>query len=366
MSNIGNAVRDAKKVRQMLRWAQRITANGFGSHVRVANWNSESWLNGLALCAIVSHVRPDLVDFDDLEFKTQKERLRAILDVAKSELNVDSSPIRISEWCRRKLVTKEMILPYFTSLYKALKRTAVPSTGQASVAVEKARRRRTQKLLKASSEETKAELARMFQVLDHKHRGTIFYKQFLAFVSRQPAYKEAKRHGFDIMASGIIGNLAMDAKDNANLEIDFSVFCQCILHFSDLIAKADRRRRASNGRKSGWGTNLSRVDTDQANRSGLAVSFKLPQLLSPGSTSSQYSTADSAHRGRQSSKNTDTAQPAKTGDPLLDDDDSDDFDDSIAPGPFGWKFEKKKKKKQLLDLEAYAGAAFRTRNFSST
>ncbi len=41
----------------------------------------------------------------------------------------------------------------------------------------------------------------------------------------------------------------------------------------------------------------------------------------------------------------------------------DDVDEAIEPGPFGWKFEKKKKKTQVIDLDAYASAAFRTRHY---
>jgi hypothetical protein len=158
------AVKDAKQLRVMLRFAQRITGSpGFGAHVRVSNWTSEAWLNGLALCALVAHIRPDLLDFDQVEFRPTRERLTAVMQVARDHLHVDGR-VDVAAWCKAKLATKEMVLPYFTQLYAALINTSVPTTGAASQAAAKAAQRQTAKMLNASSPETKTELTRMFQV----------------------------------------------------------------------------------------------------------------------------------------------------------------------------------------------------------
>lgn len=225
MSN--KAVKDAKKLRLMLRWAQRITGSaGFGAHVKVANWNSESWLNGLAFCALVSHIRPDLLDFDEVEFKGRRERLTLVLHVAKQHLHVDSSLVDVNSWVNAKLMTKQMLLPFFSSLHNALKNTKVPTSAAASGATVKAQKRRTAKLLKASSPETKTELTRMFQVLDHRHTGRIAWKELRAFLGRQPVFHEAKKHGSDLMRSGILADLTHDATEDPDLDIDYPVFCQ--------------------------------------------------------------------------------------------------------------------------------------------
>jgi hypothetical protein len=446
---MNKAVQKAKQQRAMLQWAQRVTAAGFGAHVQVRNWTSESWINGLAFCALLSHVRPDLLDFADVEFIAPRDRLLAVLRQAEQHLEVDARLLGSSAeaWCGRRIIDKDVVLPYYKVLYSALRNTRVPAAGRGSA--EKAAALRTLKLLKANSAETKAELTRMFQVLDHRHHSVLPFKELASFLSRIASVREARAHGVDLLQLGVLGSLQEEAREkkDADLDVDFNAFCQCVLFISEQIAKAERRRKASGGTTSGWvpmspaelvnqstggmedegrrgadwalaasatvaaareasaavGPEGSRGDDGEAAAAagggggggggGRTARGELPELNtawgspknSPGVSPLTSPTAGSARSinhdrrggggsgsggsdgggsgGGSSSISSSSSSSSKLsrvpGRGLVR---LDDLDDALEPGPYGWKFEKKKKKDTVLDLRDYAGAAFRTRN----
>jgi len=57
----------------LLVWAQKQT-NGYKG-VKIKNWG-DSWVDGLAFCALVHSYRPDLIPFDELKTETRDDKLR--------------------------------------------------------------------------------------------------------------------------------------------------------------------------------------------------------------------------------------------------------------------------------------------------
>lgn len=64
----------------LLLWCQRKTQD---YDVEIRDFSS-SWTDGLALCALMDHYRPDLLDFDQLRSASPRERVRAALDAAST------------------------------------------------------------------------------------------------------------------------------------------------------------------------------------------------------------------------------------------------------------------------------------------
>lgn len=69
----------------LLSWCQASTAGYPG--VAVTNF-STSWTSGLALCALIHHFRPDLVDFDSVDSQDSIQTNQMMLDIAEQELGI--------------------------------------------------------------------------------------------------------------------------------------------------------------------------------------------------------------------------------------------------------------------------------------
>uniref|UniRef100_A0A8C3NSC4 Molecule interacting with CasL protein 1 n=1 Tax=Cyanoderma ruficeps TaxID=181631 RepID=A0A8C3NSC4_9PASS len=70
---------------ELLSWCQASTAGYPG--VAVTNF-STSWTSGLALCALIHHFRPDLVDFDSVDPQDAIRTHQLMLDIAEQELGI--------------------------------------------------------------------------------------------------------------------------------------------------------------------------------------------------------------------------------------------------------------------------------------
>uniref|UniRef100_A0A8D2P7Q9 Molecule interacting with CasL protein 1 n=1 Tax=Zosterops lateralis melanops TaxID=1220523 RepID=A0A8D2P7Q9_ZOSLA len=70
---------------ELLSWCQASTAGYPG--VAVTNF-STSWTSGLALCALIHHFRPDLVDFDSVDPRDAVRTHQTMLDIAEQELGI--------------------------------------------------------------------------------------------------------------------------------------------------------------------------------------------------------------------------------------------------------------------------------------
>jgi len=70
----------------LLLWCQRQTAD-YKPEVNVKDFTF-SWKDGLALCALIHHNRPDLLDYNSLDKSNAKENLTKAFEVAEKELNI--------------------------------------------------------------------------------------------------------------------------------------------------------------------------------------------------------------------------------------------------------------------------------------
>ncbi|XP_046890944.1 protein-methionine sulfoxide oxidase mical2b isoform X2 [Hypomesus transpacificus] len=72
---------------RLLTWCQRQTEGYRG--VAVTNLTS-SWRNGLALCALIHHLRPELIDFDSLNEEDCAQNNQLAFDLAERELGIQA------------------------------------------------------------------------------------------------------------------------------------------------------------------------------------------------------------------------------------------------------------------------------------
>lgn len=81
----GISVEELSAKEGLLLWCQRKTA-GY-KDVKVENFTS-SWQDGLALCALIHHHRPDLLDFDPLNKADKHKNLQLAFDIAEQHLGI--------------------------------------------------------------------------------------------------------------------------------------------------------------------------------------------------------------------------------------------------------------------------------------
>ena len=65
----------------LLSWCQQVT-NGYRG-VKVTNF-SNSWRNGLAFCALISHYRPDLINYNSLNHNDIRTNCHKAFEAASS------------------------------------------------------------------------------------------------------------------------------------------------------------------------------------------------------------------------------------------------------------------------------------------
>ncbi|XP_060087531.1 F-actin-monooxygenase MICAL1 [Heteronotia binoei] len=102
---------------ELLSWCQTNTANY--PNIKVVDF-THSWKSGLALCALIHHFRPDLLDFDSLVQNDPIGNNQIALDVAEQELGIppvlsSTEMASMSEPVRLGLVT------YLSQFYDAFK-----------------------------------------------------------------------------------------------------------------------------------------------------------------------------------------------------------------------------------------------------
>uniref|UniRef100_A0A8D0E5X7 Molecule interacting with CasL protein 1 n=1 Tax=Salvator merianae TaxID=96440 RepID=A0A8D0E5X7_SALMN len=107
---------------ELLSWCQASTAGYLG--VKVENF-TDSWKSGLALCALIHHFRPDLLDFSSLDKNDPIGNNLLALDVAEQELGIppvlsSTEMASVSEPERLGLIT------YLSQFYDAFKTYPAP------------------------------------------------------------------------------------------------------------------------------------------------------------------------------------------------------------------------------------------------
>uniref|UniRef100_A0A8C9TSC2 Molecule interacting with CasL protein 1 n=1 Tax=Scleropages formosus TaxID=113540 RepID=A0A8C9TSC2_SCLFO len=111
----------------LLSWCQNQTAGYKG--VAVTDL-TESWRSGLALCALIHHFRPKLIDFDSLDKHNSAHNNQLAFDVAEKELGI--SPIMSGgDMLAQGQPDRLSMVLYLTQLYNSFMGTA-PPTGELS------------------------------------------------------------------------------------------------------------------------------------------------------------------------------------------------------------------------------------------
>ncbi|KAF1468448.1 [F-actin]-monooxygenase MICAL3, partial [Megadyptes antipodes antipodes] len=102
---------------ELLSWCQTSTAGYRG--VVVTNFTT-SWTSGLALCALIHHFRPDLVDFDSVDPQDPIQTHQMMLDTAEQELGIQ--PVLSStEMAAMTEPNRLGLITYLSQFYEAFK-----------------------------------------------------------------------------------------------------------------------------------------------------------------------------------------------------------------------------------------------------
>ncbi|XP_074533428.1 F-actin-monooxygenase mical2b isoform X2 [Halichoeres trimaculatus] len=117
----GNLSRKDSEVRpgRLLTWCQRQT-QGY-RRVNVTNLTS-SWRNGLALCALIHHQRPDLIDFDSLNEEDMAGNNQLAFDVAEREFGIQPV-VRGKEMAAEAEPDKLLMVLYLSKFYEIFRNT---------------------------------------------------------------------------------------------------------------------------------------------------------------------------------------------------------------------------------------------------
>jgi len=108
----GISVEELSAKEALLLWCQRKT-KGY-ENVKVDNF-SNSWRDGLALCALIHKHRPDLLDFNSLDKSDHKKNLQLAFDVAEQHLGI--SPLLDVEDLDVDRPDERSVMTYISEFY---------------------------------------------------------------------------------------------------------------------------------------------------------------------------------------------------------------------------------------------------------
>ncbi|XP_055793969.1 protein-methionine sulfoxide oxidase mical3a-like isoform X3 [Salvelinus fontinalis] len=106
---------------KLLSWCQQQTQGYRG--VAVSDLTT-SWKSGLALCALIHHYRPDLIDVDSLKEDEGEENMRLGLEVAEKEFGI--SPVMTVEEMSSVSETDTLCMVMYLSQFHQLFKDALP------------------------------------------------------------------------------------------------------------------------------------------------------------------------------------------------------------------------------------------------
>uniref|UniRef100_A0A8C7VHA4 F-actin monooxygenase n=1 Tax=Oncorhynchus mykiss TaxID=8022 RepID=A0A8C7VHA4_ONCMY len=110
---------------KLLSWCQQQTQGYRGV---VVSDLTTSWKSGLALCALIHHYRPDLIDFDSLKEDEGEENMRLGLEVAEKEFGI--SPVMTVEEMSSVSETDTLCMVMYLSQFHQLFKDALPPSGE--------------------------------------------------------------------------------------------------------------------------------------------------------------------------------------------------------------------------------------------
>ncbi|XP_064192918.1 F-actin-monooxygenase mical2b isoform X3 [Anguilla rostrata] len=110
---------------RLLTWCQRQTEGYRGVNVIDL---SLSWKDGLALCALIHHFRPDLIDFDSLSKEDAAGNSQLAFEVAEREFGIP--PIMVEQECEADQdLDEQLMVAYLSKMYEVFRGTPAPGTG---------------------------------------------------------------------------------------------------------------------------------------------------------------------------------------------------------------------------------------------
>uniref|UniRef100_A0A7N8XZU2 F-actin monooxygenase n=1 Tax=Mastacembelus armatus TaxID=205130 RepID=A0A7N8XZU2_9TELE len=115
-----------KRKSRLLTWCQKQTQGYRGVHV--TNLTS-SWRNGLALCALIHHQMPELIDYESLNEEDVAENNQLAFDVAEREFGIQ--PVTTGkEMAAEAEPDKLLMVLYLSKFYEAFRNSPVNNNGQ--------------------------------------------------------------------------------------------------------------------------------------------------------------------------------------------------------------------------------------------
>ncbi|XP_010885225.2 protein-methionine sulfoxide oxidase mical3b isoform X4 [Esox lucius] len=117
---------------KLLSWCQEQTQGYRG--VAVSDLTT-SWKSGLALCALIHHFRPDLIDFDSLKEEEVAENMRLGLEVAEQEFGI-SPVMTVEEMSSVSEPDTLSMVMYLSQLHQLFKDALPPSESQTEAVPE--------------------------------------------------------------------------------------------------------------------------------------------------------------------------------------------------------------------------------------
>ncbi|XP_051515464.1 F-actin-monooxygenase mical1-like isoform X2 [Myxocyprinus asiaticus] len=112
-----------RRLEELLSWCQRNTA-GY-EQVKVKDLN-ESWRSGLALCALIHHFRPELIDMSHLDESTVAKNIQLAFDLVEREFGIAPvMPASEMSMCRK--IDQLSMVVYLTQIRNALTEKESPA-----------------------------------------------------------------------------------------------------------------------------------------------------------------------------------------------------------------------------------------------
>ncbi|KAI8144724.1 actinin-like protein [Fennellomyces sp. T-0311] len=113
---IDNINQDGKSAKEgLLLWCQRKTANYNEVNVRDFTY---SWKDGLAFCALIHRHRPDLLDYNALDFSKPHENTALAFDVAEKYLNIPKL-LDVEDVCDIEKPDDKSVMTYVAQYFHA-------------------------------------------------------------------------------------------------------------------------------------------------------------------------------------------------------------------------------------------------------
>ncbi|XP_017343002.1 F-actin-monooxygenase mical1 isoform X1 [Ictalurus punctatus] len=133
--NLGKA--SLRRVADLLNWCQKHTA--WCKRVKVKDL-SQSWRSGLALCALIQHFRPKLIDVSTLDEKNAVYNNQVAFDILQKEFGI--APIMpASDFASSKEIDQLSVVLYLTQVHNAFSETPKPAEQASSKSLSLARTR---------------------------------------------------------------------------------------------------------------------------------------------------------------------------------------------------------------------------------